>query len=115
MKLRLALALVLSAASIGLVADEGMWRFDQLPLDVVAKTYGVKLGKAELDRLQAAPVRILSASSAGTGTFASSNGLILTNHHVALDCIRTSTLAEQAKDRAENLIEERLHGQVPCR
>lgn len=119
MKLRLALVLVLSAASIGLVADEGMWRFDQLPVDVVAKTYGVKLGKAELDRLQAAPVRILSASSAGTGTFASSNGLILTNHHVALDCIRTSTLAEQAKDRAENLIEEgftakSLADELPC-
>lgn len=119
MKRRVALALVLSAASIGLVADEGMWRFDQLPVDVVAKTYGVKLGKAELDRLQAAPVRILSASSAGTGTFASSNGLILTNHHVALDCIRTSTLAEQAKDRAENLIEEgftakSLADELPC-
>src|SRR5574341_841489 len=106
MKRRIALVCVLSVICVGVFADEGMWRFDQLPVDVVAKTYGVKLEKADLEKLQAAPVRILSASSAGTGTFASSNGLILTNHHVALDCIRTSTLAEQAKDRAENLIEE---------
>jgi hypothetical protein len=114
MKRRVALALWLSAGWVGLGADEGMWRFDQLPLDAVAKTYGVTLGRADLDRLQAAPVRILSASSAGTGTFASSNGLILTNHHVALDCIRTSTLAEQAKDRAENLIEEGFTAESPA-
>ena len=60
MKLRLALVLVLSAASIGLVADEGMWRFDQLPVDVVAKTYGVKLGSGVgtgTPSLLAAPMR----------------------------------------------------------
>ena len=105
MTLRLALAAIVSVAAVGVWAEEGMWRFDQLPVGVIAKTYGVTLGRTEIDRLQAATVRILSASSAGTGTFASSNGLILTNHHVALDCIRTSTLAEQAKARAENLIE----------
>jgi len=120
MKLRGALALIVSVAGVGLLADEGMWRFDQLPIDVIAKTHGVSLGKADLDRLQAAPVRILSASSAGTGTFASANGLILTNHHVALDCIRTSTLAEQAKASAENLIENGFTAsspaqELPCR
>jgi hypothetical protein len=113
MTLRAALVIV-SVAGAGLLADEGMWRFDQLPIDVIAKNHGVSLGKADLDRLQAAPVRILSASSAGTGTFASSNGLILTNHHVALDCIRTSTLAEQAKASAENLIENGFTASAPA-
>ena len=46
-------------------------------------------------------------SSGGTGMFASPNGLILTNHHVALDCIRTSTLAEQQTGSADNLIHDR--------
>jgi hypothetical protein len=114
------LALCLALAGVGLLADEGMWRFDQLPVDVIAKTYGVNLQKGDLDRLQAAPVRILSPSSGGTGTFASANGLILTNHHVALDCIRTSTLAEQAKANAENLIENGFTAsspanELPCR
>jgi hypothetical protein len=94
---------VLGALAVATVsADEGMWRLGQLPLDIIAKRYGVTLRPAEIERLQNAPVRI---SSGGTGTFASPNGLILTNHHVALDCIRTSTLAEQQKGSEENLIE----------
>src|SRR5918992_1088594 len=94
---------ILGALAVAVVsADEGMWRLGQLPLDVIAKRYGVTLKPADLERLQNAPVRI---SSGGTGTFASPSGLILTNHHVALDCIRTSTLAEQQKGRADNLID----------
>ena len=114
MKLRVALALVVSVTGITVFADEGMWRFDQLPVEVVAKTYGVTLGKADLDRLQAAPVRILPAGAAVTGTFASANGLILTNHRVALDCIRASTVADQAKDRADNLIQEGFTAKSPA-
>jgi hypothetical protein len=94
-----------------------MWRLGQLPLDVIATRYGVTLTPADLERLQNAPVRI---SSGGTGTFASPNGLILTNHHVALDCIRTSTLAEQQKGSEENLIERgftarTMSEELPCR
>jgi Peptidase S46 len=120
MKLRVSLAVIVTVWGVGAWADEGMWRFDQLSLDVLNKAHGVSLRQADLDRLQTAAVRILSASSAGTGTFASTNGLILTNHHVALDCIRTSTLAEQAKASAENLIEDgftakSIAEELPCR
>ena len=90
-------------ACVVLVADEGMWRLDQLPLKQIEQKYGVALTPGDIVRLQGAVVRI---STGGTGTFASANGLILTNHHVALDCIRTSTLAEQGQGKAENLIEE---------
>jgi hypothetical protein len=119
-KTRTILAICILSAGTALLADEGMWRFDQIPLDTIAKTYGIKLGKTDLERLQTAPVRILSGSSGGTGTFASSNGLIVTNHHVALDCIRTSTLAEQGQGRAENLIEQGFTAkspgdELPCR
>ena len=99
----LVLAVAMSGAA--LLADEGMWRIDHLPLDVVAGKYGVRLSPQDLDRLRYAPVRLVSGGGGGTGTFASANGLILTNHHVALDCIRTSTLAEQNKTRADNLID----------
>ena len=109
---------ILGALAVAIAsADEGMWRIGQLPLDAIAKRYGVELTPGDLERLQNAPIRI---SSGGTGTFASSNGLILTNHHVALDCIRTSTLAEQQKGREDNLIERgftaRTMGEeLPCR
>ena len=108
----------LAVAAVG--ADEGMWRIAQLPLDTVAGRYNVQLTPQDLERLQNAPVRILSGGGGGTGTFASPDGLILTNHHVALDCIRTSTLAEQQKGSADNLIERGFTArsraeELPCR
>src|SRR5262245_55527697 len=105
MNIRLTAIFVLALGGV-LLADEGMWRINQLALDTIAQKYGVRLTPSDLERLQYAPVRIESGDGGGTGTFASPNGLILTNHHVALDCIRTSTLAEQNKARADNLIEK---------
>ena len=101
-------------------ADEGMWRLDQLPRDVIAKAYGVRLTDADVENLRFAPVRILISGGGGTGTFASANGLVLTNHHVALDCIRTSTLAEQNRGNADNLIEQGFTAgspaaELPCK
>jgi hypothetical protein len=117
MRARIACAVLVALAVAVVSADEGMWRIGQLPLDVIAKRHGVTLTPADLERLQNAPVRI---SSGGTGTFASPNGLILTNHHVALDCIRTSTLAEQQKGSEENLIDRGFTArtrseELPCR
>src|SRR5215217_7674119 len=101
-----AAVLAFVAGTVMVVADEGMWRIDQLPLETIATKYGIRLTRADLDKLRYAPVRLVSGGGGGTGTFASTNGLILTNHHVALDCIRTSTLAEQNKATADNLIEK---------
>jgi hypothetical protein len=113
-------ALLVAGTIAILLADEGMWRIDQLPLDVISTKYGVRLGAADLERLRYAPVRLVSGGGGGTGTFASPNGLILTNHHVALDCIRTSTLAEQNKTTAENLIDKGFTAksqadELPCK
>jgi hypothetical protein len=93
-----------------------MWRLDRLPSDRLAASYGVRFSPRDLETLRHAPVRILAAGSGGTGTFASANGLILTNHHVALDCIRTSTLA----DDSENYVERGftapvLTEELPCK
>ena len=120
MKIRIFAALFTLLAHVTLSGDEGMWRFDQLPLDTIAQKYGVRLTPKDVERLQHAPVRIRSSGGGGTGTFASANGLILTNHHVALDCIRTSTLAEQSKGRADNLIDQGFTAkatgeELPCR
>ena len=113
-------AALCAAAGATLLADEGMWRIDQLPRDVIARKYGVRLSDSDLDRLRYAPVRIQAGGSGGTGTFASSHGLILTNHHVALDCIRTSTLADQSKANADNLIDngftaKTMGDELPCK
>jgi hypothetical protein len=117
MAFRILCASFVALAVAALSADEGMWRLNQLPLDVIAKRYGVTLTPQDVERLQNAVVRI---STGGTGTFASAEGLILTNHHVALDCIRTSTLAEQQKGSADNLIDRGFTAasraqELPCR
>src|SRR5947209_8120025 len=112
--LRILLALVVASFGAVLCADEGMWRLDQVPLDAIAGTYGVHLTPQDLERLGHAAVRLRAGDGGGTGTFASANGLILTNHHVALDCIRTSTLAEQNKAKADNLIDEGFTAASPA-
>src|SRR4029077_5416157 len=91
-----------------------------LPRDVIAKKYGVQMSAQDLDRLRYPPVRLVSGGGGATGTCASPNGLILTNHHVALDCIRTSTLAEQNKATADNLIDKGFTAksqadELPCK
>src|SRR5437870_7939413 len=111
---RSALALVVASFGAVLCADEGMWRLDQVPLKAIAGKYGVPLTPQDLDRLGHAAVRLRAGDGGGTGTFASANGLILTNHHVALDCIRTSTLAEQNKAKADNLIDEGFTAASPA-
>ncbi|HEV3141475.1 MAG TPA: S46 family peptidase, partial [Vicinamibacterales bacterium] len=113
-------AVMCAVAGATLLADEGMWRIDQLPRDVIAQKYGVRLTDADLERLRYAPVRIQAGGGGGTGTFASSHGLILTNHHIALDCIRTSSLADQNKSGADNLIEngftaKSVAEELPCK
>src|SRR5438132_1994743 len=112
--LRILLALVVASFGAVLCADEGMWRLDQVPLDAIAGKYGVHLTPQDLERLGHAAVRLRAGDGGGTGTFASANGLILTNHHVALDCIRTSTLAEQNKAKADNLIDEGFTAASPA-
>ena len=112
---RISFALFLALGSAALLADEGMWRMDQLPLDVVAAQVR-RASDAEGSRSPAECARPAAhrGGGGGTGTFASANGLILTNHHVALDCIRTSTLAEQNKSRADNLIEDGFTAKSPA-
>src|SRR4029453_5037348 len=113
-------AFILAACGAVLAADEGMWRINQLPVDVIASKYGGNRTPQDLDRRRYAPVRLVPGGGGGTGTFASPNGLILTNHHVALDCIRTSALAEQNKEKAESLIDTGFTAksqadEVPCK
>ena len=81
------LPLVLALIALGLTstaADEGMWTFDNVPKDAIAKKYGVQVTGQMLTRLQHAVVRLESGC---TGSFVSPEGLVLTNHHCAASCL----------------------------
>ena len=88
-------------------ADEGFWLFNRLPRAAIKQAYGVDLTDAWIQRVQQASVRFPS----GSGSFVSADGLVLTNHHVAMDIIQElSTSASDyvakgfvARDRAQEL------------
>jgi hypothetical protein len=62
-------------------AEEGMWTFDNPPVQQLKAKYGFTPTPAWLDHVRLASVRF---NDGGSGSFASPNGLVLTNHHVAL-------------------------------
>jgi S1-C subfamily serine protease len=88
-----AAALVVNVA----VADEGMWTFDNVPSAAIQQKYGVTLEKPWLDRLQRSITRFESGC---TGSFVSPDGLVLTNHHCAMQCLSelSSTSANYVED-----------------
>ena len=65
-------------------ADEGLWTFDNFPAEKVRQAYGFAPDAAWLDHVRLASVR-LPGCSAG---IVSRHGLVATNHHCVLDCIK---------------------------
>ena len=61
-------------------ADEGMWLFNNPPLEHLKKQYGFAPDAKWLDHVQKSSVRF---NSGGSGSFVSAGGLVMTNHHVA--------------------------------
>lgn len=81
------LALTLAASTSHpswLHADEGMWLYNDLPRSYLAEKYGFEVTDKWADHLMRSSVRF---NSGGSGSFVSSNGLVLTNHHVASDTL----------------------------
>ncbi len=76
---KLLIVLLLTVTTFG-IADEGMWTFDNPPLQRLKTRYGFTPAKEWLDHLRLSCVRL---SDGGSGSFVSPHGLLLTNHHVA--------------------------------
>lgn len=66
------------------LADEGMWLFNQPPSAILQQRYQFTPSPQWLAHLQKASVRF---NSGGSASFVSPDGLVMTNHHVAADCI----------------------------
>ncbi|MCS7314658.1 MAG: S46 family peptidase [Bryobacterales bacterium] len=91
MKIRskLALSVLLVWTWPPLEADEGIWLFEAFPRKRVAAKYGFEVADGFLDRLRLASLRV-----GASGSFVSADGLIFTNHHVALDCLQKLSTKE---------------------
>ncbi len=78
---------------ICLLADEGMWPYNQFPKDIASAEF--------LDRLRLASVEI----GGGSGAFVSPHGLILTNQHLVSNC-----LGDRSKDGFYDPVELKCPG-----
>jgi len=74
------------------IADEGMWTVDNFPSAAVAEKYHVDINDAWLHAAQLATTRLENGC---TGSFASPDGLVLTNNHCTWSCIRDLSSAER--------------------
>ncbi len=66
------------------IGDEGMWLFTDLPRELLKERHQFEPDDAWVDHLRLSSVRF---NSGGSGSFVSSDGLVLTNHHVASDTL----------------------------
>ncbi|MAE95068.1 MAG: hypothetical protein CL910_10445 [Deltaproteobacteria bacterium] len=102
----IALIALAAPAPIVTAPDPGMWTFDNLPLEHLKQVYGFEPTRAWINHVRLASVRI---SSGGSGSFVSPNGLVLTNHHVALEYI--NGMSSPANDYVTNGFHARRHAQ----
>lgn len=81
-----------AADAVPYATGGGMWTFHHPPLEQLKSLYGFTPSKEWLDEVRLASVRF----PGGTGSFVSPKGLVLTNHHVALDTLQK--LSSSTKD-----------------
>ena len=85
-----AAAALFNAPATSVRAEEGMWTFDNFPIQAVNQAYGTDIDQAWLDRVRQSAVRLRGCSA----SFVSDEGLILTNHHCVVSCIQDLSSAE---------------------
>jgi len=73
-------------------ADEGMWTFNNFPSATVAKKYGFGPSQQWLDHVRLASLRIAGGCSA---SFISPHGLVMTNYHCVVDCVKALSTAQE--------------------
>lgn len=78
------LVLQISTVSTTVVAEEGMWTFDNLPRDQMKEKYSFVPDKAWTDHVMRAAVNIGGCSA----SFISAQGLLMTNHHCISSCLQ---------------------------
>ena len=85
---RLSVAIaVYAVVSVGILSagDEGMWTFDNPPVQQLQAQYGFTPSSEWLEHVRLSTVRL---NDGGSGSFVSARGLVMTNHHVGLNQVQ---------------------------
>ncbi len=83
--------------------DEGMWLFNNLPIEYLKKQHGFEPTPEWTEHLMKSSVRF---NVGGSASFISSSGLVLTNHHVASDTLF------KLSDKDHNYLEDGFHAKT---
>jgi hypothetical protein len=78
---------------LSVLADEGMWPFNNVPRAEIKRKYGFDVTDSWLKKTQLASVRF---NNGGSGSFVSPDGLVMTNHHIAQDTLQK--ISSEKKD-----------------
>ena len=92
-------------------ADEGMWTYNQFPSERVGAAYGFTPGADWLKQLQLASVRIAGGCSASV---ISPDGLVMTNHHCARECIQNLSGMRRKDFNKDGFIARKMEEEPHC-
>src|SRR6058998_2035202 len=81
-----------ASLAVTAAADEGMWTFDNPPVKQLKDKYNFTPAEQWLDHIRLSSVRF---NDGGSGSFVSPNGLVITNHHVALGQLQKISNAQR--------------------
>ncbi len=103
-----AAAAILVGAASAAPADEGLWPLNGVPVKALRERHGFEPTPAWLERLQRSCVRF---STGGSGSVVSPDGLVITNQHVATDCLHD--LSTAGKDLVQDGFLARSRAEEP--
>jgi hypothetical protein len=90
--MRIFIFIIVMLASGIVHAAEGMWTLDNLPKSQLQAKYGFIPDRQWVDKVMHASVRLAGGCS---GSFISPDGLVMTNHHCARQCVEQLSTAKK--------------------